>query len=766
MKEEQTEFEKQLAEVDDTLDNSNDNLKSSQDSIINQNKIKDETKENNTIKKSPFFLNNAFSTEKKKNVHSLKVDRKKLKLHPNKKSKKTKMSSQNLFALSFFKNNEKLNVNSNNNDFINDKTNNDNELKEIKLESKIISSQNSQKSVEKNVIENGKEMLETTIEDIHQESQNSNSNSNNTYESQKCPICNICLDFYTLSEREKHVNLCIDSSIRKESKRNLGIKREDKKISSFYRNIKNNDNNEKLEEKSHYNDFSVTNDIQNEIITDTPNDMESTNISKIPSNNIQFKCKICDEETSFSTINDLYLHIYQCFSKIEPDHFFFKEKVNFILNQDVCFCCLKPWPVYEEKAAHIKECISIRKTYLEKIEGLIKHYLKQKEEKDRAFLDKNSKYRKYFKGSIYLKKKKADSMLSQVTSIEGNNNNYNNKSNNNNNNNNTNDNSNNHSIFNLNNIKKELKEDQIKNENTDDNEEDDETINKYDNDTEMDIDKRCCFCNEIFDDAESIDQHIETCINKKIDIIEDSENDDYKPHYIQNLTRCPCCSKKWLEYSMADLKEKLTHIRDCAKKNELQFSRISFMLNQYKLRFKDEKEKEKDKEEECPKCKSHSNSESSSSSKKDDNENENGSDNDLFETKPTNDEVKQSINKRKRFNSEDDSNNVVVLKIEDETTEDFNSNSISLKLTTNNFRTYRQRTLYDEIEEDHIKLAKVLSKSLYQDENQKIRLKIMNTSTILSVEDAHTYNFSRANSILNCNRMIDYFNSLQNYKFI
>ncbi|ORX50012.1 hypothetical protein BCR36DRAFT_352876 [Piromyces finnis] len=739
--EEHFDFKKQLIEKDDDkLGNSFNNL---EDNTNIRNTLNSVKNENNNLKRSPFFLNKV--VENKKDVLSIKVDRKKLKLSSNKKNKKNKKSSQNLFALSFFKNNEKKKVNSNtNNTDKSENVYNGDESKYIKQENNILNSNNNEVLIEKNV---NNEKNESTIENINIGKQNEDLISDNTYtyESQKCPICNICLDFYTLSEREKHVNLCIDSSLRKDGKTNFGVKKEDKKISSFYKNIKNNNSNERLDKERELNEYINTDTIQNEFITNTLNDIESTNISRLPSDKNQFECKICEEDNSFSNIIDLCLHIIHCFSKIEPDHFFFKEKINFILNQNVCFCCLKPWPIYEEKAIHLKECISIKRTYLEKIDELIKHYLKLKEEKEKLFLDKNSKYRNFFKGSIYLKKKKVNSMQSEVTSINKNSNNNNNNNNNSSNNNGEN---NNTSIFNLDSIKNEFKENQIENENNNkDNEDIKEniSIDNYDVDMEKNVDKRCCFCSNFFDtdDIKLIDQHVEVCINQKIDVIENLENKDYKPKYIQKLTRCPCCSKKWLEYSMADLKEKLIHIRDCSKKNELPFNKISFLLNQYKIRFLDEEEEKRNN--------SNSNLESDSSQKKektDKNISEYGSDNDLFETKQTNEEIKQSINKRKFYN-EEDNNDIIVLKIEDEASEDFNSNSISLNLTTNNSKSFRQRTLYDDIEEDHLRLAKVLSKSLYQDETQKIRLKIMNTSSVLSVEDAHKYNFSRAKSILN-----------------
>jgi len=325
MKEEQNEIEKQFTK--DTSVNSTDNVKKNQESIDVQNTLKDVAKENNSLKKSPFFINNEFSIEKKRKVLGLKMDRKKLKLNSNKKIKKSKKSSQNLFALSFFKNcnensnlidNSYTNTNTNtntikndNNEYDIDKSSQNNELKYIKQENIMTSSESSQKSIENYCVENGKEGLDSSSENIKLKEQNKNLIPNDTYESQKCPICNLCLDFYTITEREKHVNLCIDSSIRKENKRNLVIKKEDNKIFSFYKNIKNNDNVEKpKEEESNYNNFGITNNIQNEFVTNTLNDIDSMDISNLPSDENQFKCKICDKENSFSNKYDLYVQLF------------------------------------------------------------------------------------------------------------------------------------------------------------------------------------------------------------------------------------------------------------------------------------------------------------------------------------------------------------------------------------------------------------------------------------------------------------------------
>jgi len=757
---------KESSQVSNPLNNKNNNLSNNQEHL---NALKDVTKEANTIKKSPFFFNNSNINERKRSAQSLKLDKKKLKLQTNKKAKKSnKKSSQNIFALSFFKNiNEKSIDNSKNNETENnnadDKNINAVEVNSIKRENSISSSQNSQISIEKD----NKDDIYIDNEEIKLSNEStSETPENKPYESQKCPICNICLDFYTFSEREKHVNLCIDSSIRKESRKNLGIRKEDSKISSFYKNIKSNNdsNNEKFEETTTTNDNKcIATDIPTDLITDTPLDTKNLDILNLPSNN-QFKCKMCNEDAIFSNVTDLYSHIYSCFSKIEKDHFFFKDKLNFILNQNECFCCLKPWPVYEDKAVHLKECISIKKLYLEKIEGLIKHYLKKKEESDKAFLDKYSNNRNYFKRNIYLKKTKPDSMPAQVTSTE-----INNSSN---------------SIFNLNNIKNESKEEKEEKDSKNDTKEEDltnlneDTLEKADEDMEEDFDKKCCFCDSLYEDDDNdwIEQHLEQCIKEKMEEILEANQTTlkYKPKYIQQLTRCPCCSKKWLEYSMADLKEKLNHIYDCSKKNELPLSKISIILNQYKSRFKEDKDSKrsddnKDNPQESKDINSSSRSNSNSGSNSgttsskenlDNPESEDGSDEDLFESKKTNEEIKQSIKERKLYNSQDE-NNVVILNIEDETTEDFDSNYLSLKLSTKNMvKSYRQRTLYDDIEEDQIKLAKALSKSLYQDENQKIRLKIMSTSTVLSVEDAHAYNFSRANSLLNCKYLYNILNRI------
>ncbi|ORX77007.1 hypothetical protein BCR32DRAFT_295889 [Anaeromyces robustus] len=798
---EEQSLKKETTITDDEILNTNsNNLFNSQDKDINQHGIK----ENNIIKKSPFFFDNFNTSEKKKNVHNLKLDKKKLKLHSNKKIKKSntnnKKSSQNLFALSFFKNlNEKSKLNStddNNQEDIN--RTDDNEISNTELQSKnkdnISLSQSSQNSIKKKENDNVNISLNEKENQINENA----IDVNREYESQYCPICNKCLDFYTFSEREKHVNLCIDSSIRKENRKNNSNKLEDNKISFFYKNIKTtNINEEKEKEKEKLTEFITTaktvDKIQTEpYITNTLQDInnDTSSISELLPSNYQFKCKICDEGATFSSIIDLYLHIFQCFSKVEQDHFFFKEKINFILNQKECFCCLKPWPIYEEKAAHIKECISIRKNYLEKIEILIKYYLKEKFEKNKAFLDKNSKYRHYFKKnkSIYLKKEKPDSIPAKVTEIKGQNQNSESKK------------KDNQSIFNLDLIqnKNGIKEKDGKRVNSNDDINDINDINdnkieekneKMEEETEEYFNKKCCFCNEEFkDDSETLEElHIEKCIKNYIEKMDSYEkgnseiedtniiNNIYKPKYIQKLTRCPCCSKKWLEYSMADLKEKLSHIYDCSKKNEVPLARISIILNQYKSRFKDEKEgKENDKDKGKDKN-SNSNSNSTSTltsstttlkseelnkdsdhdrTNVNDNNDGNGSDENLFDEDQKIESIKKSINERKLHRYQDD-NNVVVLNIEDENTEDFKTNIMSLKLSSStssslgNVRTYRQRTLYDDIEEDQIKLAKVLSKSLYQDENQKIRLKIMNTSTVLSVEDAHTYNFKRANSLLN-----------------
>jgi len=749
---EEETIEKESTLVSNSLNKTNNNnLNNNQNKLSNQNALNDVTKETNPVKDSPFFFNSNGTNERKRTAQNLKLDKKKLKLHTNKKAKKAnKKSSQNIFALSFFKNiNENSNASSNNNETEN-RISDDKTIKEsnfLKRENSLSSSQNSQISI-------GKSNKNDTNEENEELKLSNESTSeiveNNSFESQKCPICNICLDFYTFSEREKHVNLCIDSSIRKENRKNLGTKKEDNKISYFYKNIKSS--NEIIEGKT---DKSNTTDIQTDSITDTPvnTNIKNPEISNLPSNN-QFKCKMCSEDANFSNVIDLYSHIYKCFSSIEKDHFFFKEKLNFILNQSECFCCLKPWPVYEDKVVHIKECIAIKKIYLEKIEILIKHYLKKKQESDKAFLDKYSNNRNYFKRSIYLKKTKPDSM----PSIEGNTNNNNNNIN---------------SIFNLNNIKNESKE--VKEEKESDKDTKDESpspdenlMEKEEEAMEEDFDKKCCFCNDVFEEEsdDRKEQHLDKCIKEKMtEVLEENQSTKYKPEYIQQLTRCPCCSKKWLEYSMANLNEKLTHIYDCSKKNELPLSKISIILNQYKSRFKNDNEDESNSENHHRHSKSesentnssmnsnsNSNSDSKSSSKKDSDkpENEDGSDDDLFDTKKTSEEIKQSIKERRLYNSQEE-NNVVILNIEDETTEDFNSNFLSLKLSTNNMmKSYRQRTLYDDIEEDQIKLAKALSKSLYQDENQKIRLKIMSASTVLSVEDAHAYNFSRANSLLNC----------------